>query len=157
MSSPESKLAALGHALPDPSAPVANYVPYVQSGNTVFISGQISRTANGTIITGRLGEDLTVARGQEAALASGLNLIAQMKAACGGDLSRIERIVKVGGFVCAGPVATELDIPIIINGCSDLLVEVFGDAGRHARFAVASPSLPANCAVEIDAIVQIKP
>ena len=153
----EKRLAELGHTLPIPGTPVANYVPYVQSGNTVFISGQISRTANGTIITGRLGEDLTVARGQEAALASGLNLIAQMKAACGGDLSRIERIVKVGGFVCAGPVATELDIPIIINGCSDLLVEVFGDAGRHARFAVASPSLPANCAVEIDAIVQIKP
>ena len=153
---PETNLKDLGLTLPEAAAPVANYVPYVITGNMVFVSGQISKIGD-NFIGGRLGEDLTVERGQEAAKLSALNLIAQIKAACGGDLSRIERIVKVGGFVCAGPVATELDIPKIINGCSDLLVEVFGDAGRHARFAVASPSLPANCAVEIDAIVQIKP
>lgn len=154
MSSPEDKLAALGLALPDAAAPVANYVPYVISGNMVFISGQISKVGD-TLIGGRLGEDLTVEQGQEAAKLSALNLIAQMKAACGGDLSRVARIVKLGGFVQALPTATQADIPKVINGCSDIMVAVFGEAGRHARFAVSAPSLPLDVAVEIDAVIEI--
>lgn len=155
MTSPESKLAALGLELPEAAAPVANYVPFVKSGNLVFISGQISKIG-ATLIGGRLGEDLSVEQGQEAAKLSALNLIAQMKAACGGDLSRVKQIVKLGGFVQATPEATQADIPAVINGCSDLMVAVFGDSGRHARFAVSAPSLPLDVAVEIDAIVEIE-
>lgn len=151
---PENKLEQLGLTLPEAAAPVANYVPYVQSGTQVFISGQISKIGDHAI-GGRLGEDLTVEQGQEAAKLSGLNLIAQMKAACDGDLSRVTRVVKLGGFVQATPHATQADIPKIINGCSDLMVEVFGDAGRHARFAVSAPSLPLDVAVEIDAVIEI--
>lgn len=153
--SAEDILADTGLSLPEAASPVANYVPYVISGNLVFISGQISKTAD-EAIGGRLGEDLTVERGQEAARLSALNLIAQMKAACGGDLSRVKRIVKLGGFVQAAPNATQADIPKVINGCSDLMVEVFGEAGRHARFAVSAPSLPLDVAVEIDAVVEIE-
>ena len=153
--SAEDTLADMGLSLPEAASPVANYVPYVISGNLVFISGQISKTAD-EAIGGRLGEDLTVERGQEAARLSALNLIAQMKAACGGDLSRVKRIIKLGGFVQATPNATQADIPKVINGCSDLMVEVFGEAGRHARFAVSAPSLPLDVAVEIDAVVEIE-
>ena len=156
MSTPDQNLAKLGLRLPEPSAPVANYVPYVISGNMVFISGQISKVGDKTI-GGRLGENLSVAQGQEAAKLSALNLLAQMKAACGGDLSRVKRVVKLGGFVQALPTATAADIPKVINGCSDIMVAVFGDAGRHARFAVSAPSLPLDVAVEIDAIVEIAP
>ncbi len=154
MSTPEQKLAELGLTLPEAAAPVANYVSYVTSGNIVFISGQISKIGD-KAIGGRLGEDLSVEQGQEAAQLSALNLIAQMKAACDGDLSRVKRIVKLGGFVQALPSATQADIPKVINGCSDLMVAVFGDAGRHARFAVSAPSLPLDVAVEIDAVVEI--
>lgn len=154
MNAIDTKLQALGLTLPEAAAPVANYVPYVISGNMVFISGQISKIGD-EAIGGRLGEDLTVERGQEAAKLSALNLIAQMKAACDGDLTRVRRIVKLGGFVQALPSATQADIPKVINGCSDIMVAVFGDAGRHARFAVSAPSLPLDVAVEIDAIVEI--
>ncbi len=156
MNTPEQNLENLGLTLPEAAAPVANYVPYVVSGNLVFISGQISKIGDNAI-GGRLGEDLTVEQGQAAAKLSALNLIAQMKAACGGDLSRVKRIVKLGGFVQALPSATQADIPKVINGCSDIMVAVFGDAGRHARFAVSAPSLPLDVAVEIDAIVEITP
>ena len=151
---PETKLAALGLSLPTPAAPVANYVSYVRSGNLIFISGQISKIGDNAI-GGRLGEDLSVERGQAAARLSALNLIAQMRDACDGDLSRVVRIVKLGGFVQATAEATQANIPKVINGCSDLMVEVFGDAGRHARFAVSAPSLPLDVAVEIDAVVEI--
>lgn len=154
MSTPDQKLTELGFTLPEAAAPVANYVPYVISGNMVFVSGQISKIGD-NFIGGRLGEDLSVERGQEAAKLSALNLIAQMKAACGGDLTRVKRIVKLGGFVQALPSATQADIPKVINGCSDIMVAVFGDAGRHARFAVSAPSLPLDVAVEIDAVVEI--
>ncbi len=154
MSSIEARLTELGLILPEAAAPVANYVPYVISGNLVFISGQISKVGE-TQISGRLGEDLSVERGQEAARLSALNLLAQMKAACGGDLSRVKRIVKLGGFVQALPTTTAADIPKVINGCSDIMVAIFGEAGRHARFAVSAPSLPLDVAVEIDAIVEI--
>ena len=154
MTSPADKIAELGLTLAEAAAPVANYVPYVISGNMVFISGQISKIGD-TAIGGRLGEDLTVEQGQEAAKLSALNLIAQMKAACGGDLSRVKRIVKLGGFVQALPSATQADIPKVINGCSDIMVAVFGEAGRHARFAVSAPSLSLDVAVEIDAVIEI--
>ncbi len=156
MSTPENRLSALNLVLPEPAAPVANYVPYVVSGNQVFISGQVSVSADGDFIKGRLGENLTVEQGQAAAKLCGLNLIAQLKAACGGDLSKVKRVVKLGGFVSAAPTSSAADIPKIINGCSDLFVDVFGDIGKHARFAVGSPSLPLDVAVEIDAIVEIK-
>ena len=151
---PDARLKDLGITLPEAAAPVANYVSYVTSGNLVFVSGQVSKIGDNAI-GGRLGEDLTIEQGQAAAKLSGLNLIAQIKHACGGDLSRVKRIVKLGGFVQATPSATQADIPKVINGCSDLMVAVFGDAGRHARFAVSAPSLPLDVAVEIDAIVEI--
>lgn len=155
MNAIDKKITELGLELPDAASPVANYVPYVISGNLVFISGQISKIGD-RAIGGRLGESLTVEEGQSAARLSGLNLIAQMKAACEGDLSRVKRVVKLGGFVQALPTATQADIPKVINGCSDIMVAIFGDAGRHARFAVSAPSLPLNVAVEIDAIIEIK-
>lgn len=156
MTTPEEKLKELGLTLPEAAAPVANYVPYLTSGNMVFVSGQISKIGD-KVIGGRLGEDLSVEQGQEAAKISALNLIAQMKAACSGDLSRVKRIVKLGGFVQALPTATQADIPKVINGCSDIMVAVFGEAGRHARFAVSAPSLPLDVAVEIDAVIEISP
>jgi len=151
----DKRIQELGLVLPEPVAPVANYVPYVITGNQVFISGQISVTADGELIKGRLGEGLSVEQGQAAARACGLNLIAQMKAACGGDLSRVKRVVKLGGFVCCNFDVTNLDVPKIINGCSDLMVDVFEDAGKHARFAVGVPALPLDVAVEIDCVIEI--
>ena len=155
MNTVENRLTELGLVLPEPVLPVANYVPFVISGNHLYIAGQTSVQIDGTAIKGRLGDTLTVKRGQEAARTCALNLIAQMKSACNGDLSRVKRIVKVGGFVCSNFENSAVDIPKIINGCSDLFVEVFGEAGKHARFAVGAPSLPLDCAVEIDAIVEI--
>lgn len=152
----DTRLQELGHTLPAPAAPVANYVPYVISGNQVFISGQVSVSASGDFIKGRLGDDLSVEQGQAAAQLCGLNLIAQLKAACGGDLSRVTRIVKLGGFVCCSFDHSHLNIPKVINGCSDLMVDIFGDIGKHARFAVGAPSLPLDVAVEIDCIAEIK-
>lgn len=151
----DERLNALAIVLPEASSPVANYVSYTRSGNLVFIAGQTSVRADGTMLTGRLGEDLTLEAGQLAARLCGLRLIAQMKAACNGDLAKVVRVVKLGGFVCSLPQNSGGNIPQVINGCSDLMVEVFGDIGKHARFAVGSPSLPRNAAVEIDAIFEI--
>lgn len=160
MSTIETRLAATaekhGLTIPSPTAPVANYVPYVIVGNLVFISGQISISAEGEITKGKLGENLSVEQGQSAARLCALNLVAQMKTACGGDLSRVKRVVKLGGFVNASLDPSGMKVPQVINGCSDFLVDVFGDAGKHARFAVAAPTLPLDCAVEIDAIVEIE-
>ena len=150
----ESKMTQMGLTLPNPIAPIANYVPYVISGNQVFISGQISKIGE-TVIQGRLGEDLSVEEGQRAAQLCGLNIVAQLKSACGSDLTRVRRIIKLGGFVQATPDITGTAIPQIINGCSDLMVALFGDAGRHARFAVSAPSLPLDVAVEIYCIAEI--
>tara|TARA_Y100000052_G_C2922565_1_gene69227 strand:- start:184 stop:672 length:489 start_codon:yes stop_codon:yes gene_type:complete len=152
MSEIEKRLAELGITLPEPVAPVANYVPFVQSGSQVFISGQVSIGPDG-LVKGTLGADMDVADGQAAARLCGINLIAQLKAACGGDLSRLKRVIKLGGFVAADPGFT--DIPMVINGCSDLMVDVFGDAGRHARSAVSCPVLPLGAAVEVDGIFEI--
>ncbi len=149
----DAKLAELGLSLPAAPAPAANYVPYVVAGNMVYVSGQISADENG-LITGTLGADLDVAAGQAAARRCALSLLAQLKAACGGDLGRLVRVVKLGAFVNSTAEFTEQ--PQVINGASDLLVELLGDAGRHARSAVSSPSLPMGVAVEIDAVFQIK-
>ncbi len=151
MSSPESRLAELGISLPKPMAPVANYVPYVVSGNMLFVSGQVSAGPDG-LLQGRLGEDLSLEEGKAAARLCAINLIAQCKAAVG-DLSRIARVVKLGGFVNAH--ADFTDLPEVINGCSDLMVDVFGENGRHARAAVASPVLPRGVAVEVDGVFEI--
>lgn len=152
MSDIDARLAELSITLPEPVAPVANYVPFVQSGNQVFISGQVSISADG-LTKGTLGKDMDVEAGQAAARLCAINLIAQFKQACGGDLDRVKRVVKLGGFVAAAPGFTE--IPQVINGCSDLMVEVFGDAGRHARSAVSCPVLPLGAAVEVDAVIEI--
>lgn len=152
MTAIETRLSKLGLTLPDAPAPAANYVPYVQTGSLLFISGQISRDENG-LITGKLGADMDVAAGQAAAASCALALLAQARAACAGDLSRIVRVVRLGGFVNSTPEFTEQ--PQVINGASDLLVAVLGDAGRHARAAVSAPSLPLGVAVEIDAVFEI--
>jgi enamine deaminase RidA (YjgF/YER057c/UK114 family) len=153
MSKVEDRLAALGVVLPQPTAPVANYVPFVRSGDLVHISGQISTDASGGI-KGVVGEVVDLERAQAAAKLCGINLLAQMKAACEGDLDRVVRVVKLGGFVQAGP--TFIDIPQVINGCSDLMVAAFGDAGRHARSAVGVYRLPLDFAVEVDAVVEVR-
>ena len=148
----ETRLAALGITLPAAPPPAANYVPYVVTGNLVHISGQISQDANG-LIKGRLGETMDVAQGVAAARSCAISILAQLKAAVGGDWSRVVRAVKLGGFV--NSTADFTDQPKVINGASDLLVEVLGDGGRHARAAVSAPSLPLGVAVEIDAIFEI--
>jgi len=148
----EAKLKSLKLSLPEAPPPAANYVPYVVTGNLVFVAGQVSRGPNGSI-TGKLGRDLDVARGQEAARVCALNILAQVKAACGGDLDRIVQCVKVGGFVNC--IDTFQEQPQVINGCADLFVAVLGDKGRHARFAVGANILPFNLAVEIDAVFEI--
>lgn len=153
MSAIETRLAELGITLPEPVAPVANYVPFVKSGREVFISGQVSIGPDG-LVKGILGEDMDVATGQAAARLCAINLISQLKAACDGDLDRVTRVVKLGGFVAAKP--GFFDIPQVINGCSDLMVDVFGDKGRHARSAVSCPALPLGAAVEVDGIFTVE-
>ena len=152
MSAILDRLAALGVTLSAPNPPVANYVPFVRAGDLVHISGQVSVDPSGGI-KGIVGEDLDLETAQRAARLCGINLLNQINAACEGDLERVKRIVKLGGFVQAGPAF--FDIPKVVNGCSDLMVEVFGDAGRHARSAVGVFRLPLNFAVEVDAVVQV--
>lgn len=152
MSRIDKTLAELGIVLPTPTAPVANYVPFVIAGNLVFISGQVSIGAEG-LIKGRLGADLSLDRGVEAARACGINLLAQLKSACGGDLDRVKRVVKLTGFVNSAPDFT--DQPKVVNGASDLMVAAFGERGRHARAAVGAPSLPMGAAVEVDGVFEI--
>lgn len=152
MSKVEERLAAAGIELPRPVAPIANYVPFVRTGAHVYISGQVSLDASGGI-TGTVGTEVDLETAQRAARICGVNLLAQMRAACGGDLDRVVRVVKLGGFVQAGP--DFFDIPAVINGCSDVMVEAFGDAGRHARSAVGVYKLPFNFSVEVDAVVEV--
>ncbi len=149
----ETKLAEMGVTLPDAPAPAANYVPYVQVGDTLYVSGQISRDDSG-LLTGKLGADVDTAAGANAARHCAIALLAQVKAACGGDLDRLVRVIKLGGFVNSTPDFTEQ--PQVINGASDFLGEALGDAGKHARAAVSAASLPLGVAVEIEGIFQIK-
>jgi enamine deaminase RidA (YjgF/YER057c/UK114 family) len=148
----DARLAELDVSLPDAPAPAANYVPFVQVGDLVFISGQISQDENGPI-RGKLGADMDVAEGAAAARRCGISILAQLRAALGGDLDRVRRAVKLTGFVNSTGEFT--DQPKVINGCSDLMVDVLGEAGRHSRAAVSAPSLPLGVAVEIEAIFQV--
>ena len=149
----EDKLAELGLTLPQPAAPVAAYVPVVIAGGMAYVSGQVSMK-DGQLIKGRLGETMGPDEGIAAAQACGLMIVAQLKAALGGDLSRVEKIVKLGAFVSS--TAEFIDQPKIANGASELMVALFGESGRHARSAVGVPVLPLGVAVEIDAIVAVR-
>jgi enamine deaminase RidA (YjgF/YER057c/UK114 family) len=148
------RLQGLGVVLPAPAVPVASYVPYVITGNTLFISGQLPVNADGQMIKGHLGSTVNLEEGQEAARLCAINILAQAKAALGGNLDRITRCVKLGGFVACLPEFT--DHPKVINGASDLIVGALADAGRHARFAVGVASLPLGAAVEVDAVFEIE-
>jgi enamine deaminase RidA (YjgF/YER057c/UK114 family) len=148
----EKKLEELGIVLPTPPAPVANYVPTVRSGNLLFCAGQVSAAPGGETIKGKLGAEVDLARGQAAARICAINLLAQAKAALG-DLDKIRRCVRLGGFVNTTPTYGQL--PQVLNGASDLMVAVLGDAGRHARAAVGVAQLPLDAAVEVDAIFEV--
>ncbi|MCC7250398.1 RidA family protein [Hyphomicrobium sp.] len=148
----EARLAELGISLPAAPNPVANYVPYIVSGNLLLISGQIAKAADGTIVTGALGRDVSLEDGQAAARLCALNILAQASAALG-SLDRIGQVLRLTGFVNAAPEFT--DHPKVVNGASDLMVDVLGDKGRHTRAAVGVSGLPMNSAVEVDAIIAI--
>ncbi len=149
----EARLAELGLTLPSAAAPAANYVPFVISGNLIFVSGQLPMSNGALTIKGLVGQDVSVEQGKEAAKLCALNLLAQVKAALGGDLSRLKRVVKLTAFVASGPDFTQH--PEVVNGASDVLVEILGDAGRHARAAVGAPSLPRGTPVEIEGVFEI--
>jgi len=149
----EARLATLGIVLPDAPNPVANYVPFALFGDLLFISGQVSKAGDGTLTKGQLGGGLTVEEGRQAARLCAFNILAQARAALG-SLDRIAQIVRLNGFVNAAPAFTEH--PQVLNGASDLMVEVLGDQGRHTRVAVGVSSLPLGCAVEVDAVIRIQ-
>lgn len=152
MAKVSGRLAELGIELPAAAAPVASYVPVVEQGGMAYISGQLPFVA-GQLVTGRLGQGVSLETGAEAARACGLMILAQLDAA--GVLDRVERVVKLGAFIASTPEFT--DQPKVANGASDLMVQVFGDAGKHARSAVGVPVLPLGAAVEVDAIVALRP
>jgi enamine deaminase RidA (YjgF/YER057c/UK114 family) len=149
----EARLAELGVTLPDAPPPAANYVPFVTVGDLVFVSGQVSMS-DGAFVKGKLGADMDVEAGAAAARLCAISLLAQVKAACGGDLDRLVRVVKLTGFVNSAPDFG--DMPKVVNGASDFLVEALGEAGRHSRSAVGA-SLPFGVAVEIEGIFQVRP
>ena len=146
--SADDNLNRLGITLPDAPAPAANYVPYVVAGNTVYVSGQLPLVDGKLSVTGHVGKEVSTEQAAQQARQCAINLLAQLKAACGGNLSRVKQVVKLGGFVACTDDFT--DQPEVINGASDLMVEVFGDAGRHARFAVGSNTLPRGTCVEVE-------
>jgi enamine deaminase RidA (YjgF/YER057c/UK114 family) len=150
----DRRLAELGVALPSPAAPVANYVPFVVAGNLLFVSGQVPFEDGKIAVAGKVGDAVSLEEGKRAARICAINILAQAKVALG-DLDRVRRCVKLGGFVASSPGFTQH--PAVINGASDLMVEVLGDAGRHARFAVGAPALPLDAAVEVDAVFEIAP
>ncbi len=149
----DARLAELGIDVPEAAAPVANYVGFVQTGNLVFVSGQVPLKDGAFQFQGKLGESMSLEDAQAAARLCAINVVAQVKAACGGDLDRVQRVVKLTGFVNSTGDFT--DQPKVVNGASDLMVEVFGDKGRHSRAAVSAASLPAGVAVEVEAVVEI--
>lgn len=151
-SSIDAKLAELGITLPNPTPPLANYVPVVRTGNLLFVSGQVSIDAAGKIMTGKLGAGVDIDTGRAAARLCAINILAQVKAAIG-DLDKVVRMVKLVAFVNSAP--DFVDQPKVVNGCSDLMVEVLGDKGRHARSAVGIAALPFDAAVEVEAVVEI--
>lgn len=149
----EARLKELGIELPQPAAPVANYVPFTISGNLVIIAGQICQWNGERRFVGKLGAGISIADGQQAARLCALNILAHLRVAAGGDLDRVRRCLRLGGFVNCTPEFT--DMPQIVNGASDLMVEVFGDAGKHARAAVGNNSLPGGVAVEVEATFEL--
>jgi len=149
----EARLKELGIELPQPAAPVANYVPFTISGNLVIIAGQICQWNGERRFVGKLGAGISIADGQQAARLCALNILAHLRVAAGGDLDRVRRCLRLGGFVNCTPEFT--DMPQIVNGASDLMVEVFGDAGKHARAAVGNNSLPGGVAVEVEAVFEL--
>jgi enamine deaminase RidA (YjgF/YER057c/UK114 family) len=149
----EARLQALGITLPTPAAPIANYVPFTVSGKLVVISGQIPLRDGVVAFTGKVGADVTPEQGKDAARLCFINLLAQLKAAAGGDLDRVARVLRLGGFIAAP--ATFTQHAAVMNGASDLAVEVFGDAGRHARSTIGVPSLPADAAVEVEGMFEL--
>jgi enamine deaminase RidA (YjgF/YER057c/UK114 family) len=153
MSRIETRLRELGIILPTPMAPVANYVPFVITGDLVVISGQIPARDGKVAYTGKLGEDVSVDIGTQAAQLCFINLLAQLKAACGGDLDRVRQVVRLGGFIAALPSFTQH--AQVMNGASDMAVAVFDDAGRHARSTIGVPSLPLDAAVEVEGLFRI--
>lgn len=147
-------LAELGVTLPPPGTPAGSYVPFVIVGNLVFMAGQVAREAGKMKYTGKVGRDLTIEQGQAAARLCATNLLSQLKVACLGDLDRVGRCVRLGGFVNCAP--DFLEQPKVVNGASDLMIEVFGERGQHARTAVGVSSLPLDSAVEVEAVFQIR-
>ena len=151
----DKRLAELGIVLPSPGAPGGNYVPFVVAGDLVFMAGQVARTEGRMAYAGKVGRDLGIEQGQAAARLCALNLLAQLKVACNGNLDRVARCVRLGGFVnCA---ADFKDQPKVVNGASDLMIEVFGERGKHARTAVGVAALPSDSAVEVEAVFQLSP
>jgi enamine deaminase RidA (YjgF/YER057c/UK114 family) len=150
----EAKLQELGITLPTPAAPLANYIGYNIVGNLVIVSGQIPLQDGKVAVTGKLGAGVSVDQGQHAARICFVNLMAQVKAAAGGDLDRVKRVVRLGGFVACTPDFTQH--PQVVNGASDLAVAVFGDRGKHARAAVGCPSLPGDSAVEVEGMFELE-
>ena len=150
----EATLTGLGITLPTPMAPLANYVPFVQSGALVVVSGQLPAVDGTVAVTGLVGQDVTVEQAQHAARLCFINVLAQLRVACGGSLGRVRRVVRLGGFVAAPSSFTQH--AAVMNGASDLAVAVFGDAGRHARSTVGVPSLPANASVEVEGMFEVE-
>ncbi len=153
MGTVDKRLAELGVTLPTAAAPIANYVPAVRTGNLLFISGQLPLKDGAVVFEGHVGNTLSLEQGVEAAKLCALNIIAQAKTALGGDLDKVKRVVKLTGFVACLPAFAQH--PQVINGASDVMVQVFGDAGRHARAAVGAPSLPRGAAVEVEAVFEV--
>jgi enamine deaminase RidA (YjgF/YER057c/UK114 family) len=149
----EARLKELGLELPAATAPIANYVPFTRSGSLVVVSGQVSVRDGKPEFVGKLGREISVAEGQQAARLCALNILAHAKTACDGDLDRVKRVLRLGGFVNCTPEFTQM--PQVVNGASDLMVELFGDAGKHARAAVGVASLPLGVAVEVEAMFEI--
>ena len=149
----EQRLLKIGVTIPDAPSPAANYLPFTRTGNLVFVSGQVPFVDGKLEITGTVGENASVEDAQGQAKVCAINLLAQLKVACSGDLDRVVKVVKLGAFVASAN--DFFNQPIVVNAASDLMVEAFGDAGRHARFAVGTNALPLNCLVEIDGIFEI--
>ncbi len=147
------RLAELGITLPQPMAPMANYVPFVQVGDLVVVSGQVPAQNGAIAITGKLGEDVSLEQGQAAARLCLINVLVHLSTACGGDLDRVRQVVRLGGFVAAPPSFTQH--ALVMNGASDLAVAVFGEAGRHARSTIGVAALPGNAAVEVEGMFAI--
>jgi enamine deaminase RidA (YjgF/YER057c/UK114 family) len=149
----EMKLAELGITLPRPMPPIANYVPYAVTGNLVVVSGQVPAVDGRIAVTGKVGDGVSLDQGVEAARLCFINVLVHLKAACGGDLDRVRRVVRLGGFIAAPPAFTQQ--ALVMNGASDLAVAVFGEAGRHARTTIGVPALPADAAVEVEGLFEI--